>query len=49
MNKDERKEFNKEVTLDYLKQAEKGQHVAEIMTSKIRSGTASGCRDRCKA
>ncbi len=28
MNKDERKEFNKEVTLDYLKQADKGQHVA---------------------
>jgi hypothetical protein len=37
MNKDERKEFNKEVTLDYLKQADKGQHVAEVMTSKLEA------------
>jgi hypothetical protein len=37
MNKDERKEFNKEVTLDYLKQADKGQHVAEVMASKLEA------------
>jgi len=37
MNKDERKMFNKEVTLDYLKQADKGQHVAEVMASKLEA------------
>jgi hypothetical protein len=37
MNKDERKEFNKEVTLDYLKQADQGQHVADVMTSKLEA------------
>jgi hypothetical protein len=37
MNMNERKEFNQEVTLDYLKQADKGQHVAVVTTSKLEA------------